>query len=76
MINRLSINETDSVFFFAYTPGETKTRGVVGASDSSSINGEHISIYKQAPSLTSQLHTAWAHNCAGEIMRRLGTAGL
>lgn len=26
-----------------------------------------ISIYQQAPSLTLQLHTAWAHNCSGEI---------
>lgn len=31
------------------------------------MRAEDISICKQAPSLTLQLHTAWARNCAAKI---------
>lgn len=67
IIYRQSINGNDAVFApcTRWPPG-----GVIaqrGPADCSSIKAEHISIYKQAASLTLQLHTAWAHNCAAEI---------
>ena len=67
IIYRQSINGNDAAFAprTRWPPG-----GVIaqrGAADCSSIKAEHISIYKQAASLTLQLHTAWAHNCAAEI---------